>query len=280
VQVSPEEWKKYGAEPRDMAGTEPLLQEVVDDAYAHGFRVLNGLPALRAAEPGAFVAGDLHMSAKGQAALGAAMATVWKAPPPAPQPLDGLPDGRSRVPFPAEWLEGDEVASGCTVSRLREWIKLECVASPELGEPVGLSAEGSLEVLVGSDHGVWRLVAPLQANYPLTATVSGTKSSYKLAFDAGHPLAPEKETTAAVPSVAPACTLPDGEYGNFDHGCSTLEGCADQVACATGSRGALPLCHAGEANAGAAGWCMPLCGPKQPCTVGVCTPWQGTYVCL
>jgi hypothetical protein len=73
--VSPGEWAKYGAaQPVDMGPTRILVEDVVASAEALGAEALDATPALAAAEPGAFLDGDIHMTPKGQRALGAAVA--------------------------------------------------------------------------------------------------------------------------------------------------------------------------------------------------------------
>ncbi|HEU4536157.1 MAG TPA: hypothetical protein VFS00_18660 [Polyangiaceae bacterium] len=74
VQVSPAEWAKYHSESLDMAPTMALLDDVVAAAEAAGAAALDATPALRAAEPGAFLDGDLHMTPKGHQALADALA--------------------------------------------------------------------------------------------------------------------------------------------------------------------------------------------------------------
>ncbi|APR88307.1 hypothetical protein A7982_13656 [Minicystis rosea] len=74
VQVSPTEWTKYGAPPIDMEPTRILLEDIVTSAEAIGALGLDATPALAAAEPGAFLDGDIHMTPKGQKALAEAIA--------------------------------------------------------------------------------------------------------------------------------------------------------------------------------------------------------------
>jgi hypothetical protein len=75
LQVSPEEWAKYGkTAPVDMAPTRVLTEDVVDSARAIGAMGLDATPALAAAEPGAFLDGDIHMTPKGHRALAEAIA--------------------------------------------------------------------------------------------------------------------------------------------------------------------------------------------------------------
>jgi hypothetical protein len=75
VQVSPAEWAKYGVtDPVDMGPTKILIDDLVASAEGIGASALDATPALAAAEPGAFLHGDIHMTPKGQRALAEAMA--------------------------------------------------------------------------------------------------------------------------------------------------------------------------------------------------------------
>ncbi len=71
LMVSPAEWAKYGgAHPIDMAPTRILVDDVVASAEALGAEALDATPALAAAEPGAFLDGDIHLTPRGQRAPG------------------------------------------------------------------------------------------------------------------------------------------------------------------------------------------------------------------
>jgi len=90
VQVSADEWAKYGVDdPPDMEPSLALLGDLLASAEALGIRGLDATPALRAAEPGAFLNGDIHMTAQGHAALAEALAEVitdpWSMSEPASQ---------------------------------------------------------------------------------------------------------------------------------------------------------------------------------------------------
>lgn len=78
VQVSPDEFVKYGTDPSradiDMEGTRILVTDLVGSAEALGALALDATPALAAAEPGAFLKGDIHMTPKGQRAFAEAIA--------------------------------------------------------------------------------------------------------------------------------------------------------------------------------------------------------------
>jgi len=59
----------------------PLLDDLVDSAEALGALGVNTLQALSAAEPGAFLPNDLHMTPKGHRAVASAIAHKLRAAP-------------------------------------------------------------------------------------------------------------------------------------------------------------------------------------------------------
>jgi hypothetical protein len=79
VQVSSQEWAKYGIEDGpDMRPTRSLLEDLVLDAEGLGIAAIDATYALTAAEPGAFLHGDIHMTPKGHAALAEVIATALR----------------------------------------------------------------------------------------------------------------------------------------------------------------------------------------------------------
>ncbi len=135
VQVDRGEWAKYGvADGPDMSESRVLIDDLVADARGLGLRALDATEALRGAEPGAFLDHDIHMTAKGHAALADALAAALDAAVEAPlrAPNPGLPEGRSFAPGAGEWAIEDEVlvkgstAAGCTTQIRREWLRVQC----------------------------------------------------------------------------------------------------------------------------------------------------------
>jgi hypothetical protein len=126
VQVSADEWKKYGKPAADMAPTRVLLEELVAASTAAGVSALDASAALAAAEPGAFLDKDIHMTPRGHAAVAAALAKVIAAPPPA------LEAERTVVPIPVAWREAPEVivtgstSAGCETKMVHEWLRVMC----------------------------------------------------------------------------------------------------------------------------------------------------------
>jgi hypothetical protein len=76
VAVSPAEWAKYGKAPIEMGDVEVLAKDVLATAASLGIEALDATPALAAAEPGAFLHADIHMTPKGHRAVAAALAEV------------------------------------------------------------------------------------------------------------------------------------------------------------------------------------------------------------
>ncbi|MBC8070017.1 MAG: hypothetical protein IAG13_16890, partial [Deltaproteobacteria bacterium] len=196
VQVSPEEWAKYGAEPVDMAPSLALLADTVADAEALGAIGVEPTAALAAAEPGAFLDGDIHMTAKGHDALAHAIVDAMTRPPELVKPGAGLPAGRTPVPSPRAWIEAGEVTvkgstdAGCRTQIIDEWFRVSCNRrKPKLGAPTGvtmLEGDGAeLMHLVAEDTAV--LLAPLRSGEPLRARFDFEKQSLEL--QVGWPVA-------------------------------------------------------------------------------------------
>lgn len=82
VQVSADEWKKYGETPVDLAATRTLIDDVMRLARGLGASALDATTALSQAEPGAFLDHDLHMTPKGHLALAKALAATLAEPSP------------------------------------------------------------------------------------------------------------------------------------------------------------------------------------------------------
>jgi hypothetical protein len=174
VQVSSEEWAKYGAEPRDMGPTRALLSELVAVATRAGVRAVDLTDPLAAAEPGAFLDGDLHLSPKGTRAVAGALAATLGAPAPIPYPSPGLPAGRSRLPSPDELTFAPEITvkgssrNRCSTRQLREWFYVECAGLfSEYGglrigsQPSFHVVDAPLERAWMHDAGAARLLLPL-----------------------------------------------------------------------------------------------------------------------
>jgi SGNH hydrolase-like domain, acetyltransferase AlgX len=180
VQVDPSEWDKYGVDDRpDMSESLVLLDDLVANAEQLGIRALHVTEALRAAEPGAFLDADIHMTARGHAAVAEALAARLDAPLPIELPGTGLPEGRSFVPAADEWDPIGEVTvtgstkAGCSTQIEREWLRVRC-RRPSKNKREGY---GGIEVLAGATATTMTmqgndgqsLVTPLTIGEPLTA---------------------------------------------------------------------------------------------------------------
>jgi hypothetical protein len=180
VQVDPHEWVKYGVtDPPDMQESLLLLADLAADAAALGMRALDGTAALRAAEPGAFLDHDIHMTARGHAALATALADTLSTPLPVARvaPRPGLPAGRSFVLAADEWGTRGEVkvagssAAGCTTQIQREWLRVQCSRKQKRDRFDAVQVrEGATPstMALRTDDGL-SLVTPLTPGQPITA---------------------------------------------------------------------------------------------------------------
>ncbi len=180
VQVDPREWAKYGVDdPPDLGDSQILLDDLVADAGELGLRALDATAALRAAEPGAFLDHDIHMTPRGHAALAEPLAATLAAPVVVPLrlPAGGLPAGGSFVPVASEWAAGDEVlvhgssAAGCSTQVRREWLRVQCrrrrAGDRFLALEVREGATPATMVMRTAD--ALSLVTPISPGTPLTA---------------------------------------------------------------------------------------------------------------
>jgi hypothetical protein len=147
VQVSKEEWAKYGTEPIDLEPARILIDDLIDSAEDAGATAVDLTEALRAAEPGAFLNRDIHLTPKGHEAVAKALAAALSAPP-APklaQPAPGRPLGRS-LPTPLsaarqrkEVQVPGSTAAGCETYIVDEWLTLRCHnKGQDRAAPIGL----------------------------------------------------------------------------------------------------------------------------------------------
>jgi len=271
VQVSPAEAAKYGAAPIDMAPSKALTDELVALCRAIGVSVLDATPVLAAAEPGAFLDKDIHMTAKGHAAVAAALARTLAEPPPAPP----IASTRSPVPLPDVYRRAPEVIvagssdAACETKQVREWLRIQCPQT-EQARPLGVTVTrddgGEAMVLVMPTE--VSIVVPVVEGRELTAMVTWSDKARVLhvawpaggkprfAFDKAVAHAAHDGPGAAAPAFrsdveraicacwdhevgrrnplarTPSCT---GAYGAPDAACVARypgdAGCADLLAC-------------------------------------------------
>ena len=216
VQVDPGEWAKYGAEPVDMTPSLVLNAEIVDAARARGLRALDARPALAAAEPGAFLDGDLHMTARGHGALAEALAGVLAEPAPPPAPRHGLPAGRTVVPPREAWFRTPEASvrgstrARCETVRIDEWLRVACLREggrvPSAVEPLS-GALPDTHTLVTRDAAT--LVTPLEPGRALRVRFhwTGWHQDLTVDWDGGTPrmaFGPEAGTGRPAPETEAA----------------------------------------------------------------------------
>lgn len=318
VQVSPEEWKKYGREPIDMAGTQVLIEDLVAGARDRGVSAIDATAALREVEPGAYLNGDPHMSPSGHLAVAKALAQALREPPPKPkvEPRVALPPGRSRLPQPKEWTtQAGEVlvtgsdAAGCSTRRIREWLYVRCTArSPRDPAPIGavINQGGHGEASVWATEGAVTMVAPTVRGDELKATFFWKGKARKLVvrwpagevvptmgFEEADPGAAPPEATASERAAIDAACACAGQLdpkrscgeliGSPDEDCArTYKGdCAKLIECIEGRPTRPPRCAPGSVNAGAALHCYAVCDDPAACPEGrACVEKQGAKLCL
>jgi SGNH hydrolase-like domain, acetyltransferase AlgX len=290
VQVSADEWKKYdGSKPLDMSATRVLADDVIAAATELGARVVDAWPVLAAAEPGAFLHGDLHMTERGHRAVGEALAKALAGAgaTPAVQHAGPPPLGRTPVPTPDEWKTAvkwtesdgyvsDLQAAGCKPRIVREWLRIDCKGAEVVIAKAGRSEAMALNkpdgatlvaaMLEGDQFGArFRWPSPgaknryqqrgvaLSVEWPLGESRAWPYASelYK-PLEAHPPTADEAALYACHREVTGAA---DGSelYGAADAACvRTYPGdCQRLLACARGDASAAPRCAPGEQWTGA-----------------------------
>ncbi len=299
VQVDAGRFAAYGAPERDMAPSLAWMDALVREAEARGHRALNLLPALKAVGPGAWLQGDLHLSAAGQGRRSPRPARPLVGPAPAPPPGPGLAPGRSWVPLPAEWSPWEEnhvrgsSRNHCATMRIREWQRIRCTATP--GEPAPLAAQqlaGPLEAMVWVSPDQTDILVPVLPGRDARFALSWADRQQQLSVP-GDGSPPEfadwtAEAPVRSPTLPPAlqrCVQsqegpPEAHFARAEPACASHADCGQAIACLQGRRSAAPSCDAGAVNAGSAGHCFAACNADHPCTIGECTPWDGGAACL
>jgi SGNH hydrolase-like domain, acetyltransferase AlgX len=186
VQVSPTEWAKYGAPPLDMTGTKQFTDELVRETEGLGITALDATKPLAAAEPGAFLDHDIHMTPKGHAAVAEALAAAIAAPPPARR-LAAAPE-RSPVPLPAVWDRAQEnmvtgsTSAGCETKQVREWLRVICGRTDAGDDPTDVVVEhddGGEALALAMPHQA-SLVVPVVQGRETTALFKWTDHTRRL----------------------------------------------------------------------------------------------------
>lgn len=281
VQVSAAEWKKYGHAPIDLAPTRVLNQDVVARAHAIGALGLDATAALQAAEPGAFLDADPHLSPRGHAALARALHTALVRPPDA----FVVPAGRSVFPMPVEWstapeltVEGD--SDRCRAWRVREWVRLECprssprrvmrLRSGGRGDAVIGTRFGNALVLplLAGDRAEVELITPAQLREVVIDWAEGAQP--RVRFE------PPREVAAAGGPWQPSIEAFDyPNLGLVDAACAAAQGGAR--GCLLGTEQPCPPEHVAF---GMLRRCVPRCARDRSCPRGRCVVWNGERGCV
>lgn len=101
VQGASDEAKKHGLAATGSESSKALTAKLAELCRALEVSVLDATPVLAAAEPGAFLAGDVHLAARGHAAIAVALEQALAAPAaqPSPSPTSApLPPSPSGAP--------------------------------------------------------------------------------------------------------------------------------------------------------------------------------------
>ncbi len=269
VMVSADEWKKYGVPPLDMSPTRVLTEDLISRAERVGALALDPAPALAAAEPGAFLDGDLHMTAKGHAALAKAIVEALNRPVK-PRGTLALPEGRSWLPTEDEWRREKEctvkgsTAAGCETKLVREWLRVRC--SPVSDEDPYVDG---IEVLEGGHgdarayvNGAATLIIPVVEGGTARARFKWLEAERELVLDFPKGGARSMAFGAAKPRVKKTdelrlTYLRRTEVNPLD----------------------LPSCAEGMRVGGALRRCAKACDAKTPCEKGHCEPWPTGDFC-
>jgi hypothetical protein len=269
VMVSADEWKKYRVPPLDMTPTKVLVEDVVSRAERLGAVAVDPTAALAAAEPGAFLDGDLHLTPKGHAALAQAIVEAMNRPAK-PKSRLALPEGRSWLPTEDEWRREKEctvkgsTAAGCETKLVREWLRVRCLASED-------DDVENIEVLQGG-HGDWRayrndgstLVIPFVEGESAKARFTWSKSQRELVLDFPKGGARSMAFGAVTPH---ARKRGDPSLPYLDLNKLRLDPLD------------VPACPEGLRMGGALRRCAKACDAKSACEKGHCEPWPSGDFC-
>ncbi len=313
LQVDGAEWAKYGLEQHDVGDLSVLTEHLIAAAEQRGIRTLDALPALKAAEPGAFLDRDIHMTPKGHAAVADAVAAVLAKPAPLAPASGALASGRSRVPSAEEFRRTPEIVVrgsgkvGCETVQIDEWLRVQCRKGPGNLPRVAKVIEGPGDSYVNANGEVMSVVAPVLEGKKLVVDLVWADRSQRLEATRGADGAIIGTLGEPVPAVAAAPPVGQEEqslcqchrtltgsadcldvYGSTRPECfatykmERLERgqCAKLLECAQGFPGSRPVCPDGTTLAGGTSQCFPLCSDDVTCGTGACGEWPETRVCL
>jgi len=277
------------------------MDDLARASEERGVAALDVTAALAAAEPGAFLDRDIHMTPKGHDAVARVLAAKLAEPPPA-FPTGELPEGRSKLPVANRWYGEQSVPgarkAGCRVAQVEEWLRIYCYGSRKSEvKPRGvrLLEGGRGDAMTFTTTRAMLLLAPL--GDPLVAEFAWSDrverfeaGKGKYGFAPPRPLGPDDRTgPTALETKLMTCLKGSGQMQEqgwqlqlgADDDCARTYGddCERLLECAQANPASPPDCARGAVNAGVMGRCHALCGAGQPCAQGRCNAWPGTHVC-
>ena len=186
VAVSKDEWAKYGQPAIDMSSVQAFTAALSAQATLRELEVLDGTPPLAAAEPGAFLDADIHMTPKGHRAIGEGLAALLASP---------------RAVAQAE--RRDEQMTSATYNYSTD--KLVSVSYNYLKQEYMLKHEGCVTARALDSR--FTLVCPLTKIISINGTVlagGGPLEGFSISRDAGAVLAGTVDNYALLHFDAPA----------------------------------------------------------------------------
>ncbi|MDP3500033.1 MAG: hypothetical protein Q8S33_06865 [Myxococcales bacterium] len=287
VMVSKDEWKKYGKEPVDLSVTQVLLDDIVSRAEAIGALALDPTEALRKAEPGAFLDGDLHLTPKGHRAFAEALHVALDSKPK-PKSALVLPEGRSWPPTDDEWRAVPEVnvkgstAANCETRQVREWFRMTCrdlypdeEDAPTLRvESIQVLRGGHGDVLLDGSYNQRTVILPVLDGETTVLDVAWEDHTRELILEHPKGGAPKRAFGDKEPkrkTERPNWKGMDAD-GNpcRDRRCEPVEW-SNPLRAIT--------CKEGEVPSGALRRCAVPCNTSAPCATGTCHPWPTGDFC-
>src|SRR5579871_5962591 len=308
VMVSAGEWAKYGAQPVDLAPASVLVTDLRRSSEEAGVSALDAAAVLAAAEPGAFLDHDLHMTPRGHDAVARTLAATLAEPPPE-FPTGALPSDRTPAPGFGGWYDRQPEATGpagetqadgarCEVLRAGQWWHVVCgnrAQGAEKPRGVTLLEGGRGDALAFTTGANMFLTAPVLPGDALAADFAWADEIEHLEVDGDHARLTKLPARAGgrggpdpLETKISSCFKKEAppDYWNFSYGADadcvrTYGGDCDRLLeCAAGNAASPPDCPDGSVNAGVFHRCHQLCGPGRACPQGQrCDAWPGAHLC-
>ncbi len=287
VMVSKDEWKKYGKAPVDLSVTQVLLDDIVSRAEAIGALALDPTEALRKAEPGAFLDGDLHLTPKGHRAFAEALHTALDSKPK-PKSALVLPEGRSWLPTDDEWRAVPEVnvkgstAANCETRVVREWFRMTCRdLYPDEEDATTLTiaaivvrSGGHGDVLFDGSYNQRTVMLPVLEGETATLEVAWNDHTRELVLE--HPKGATPKRAFSDKKPKRKTERPDWKVMDADGKPCRNRRC-EPVEWSNPLRAI--TCKEGEVPSGALRRCGAPCSASTPCATGSCQPWPTGDFC-